>query len=132
MAIAASVPFNCHRGGERETDRERAPRAACEYRSFVLRAWGTGLVGEASSWWQRPSGVGTLGTGGSPVDRSWVGLLRPAGRGERPALCRYGILEGLSEKRGVNLSHLLLCVSCPSDKSDKESETSEGFLAHDL
>ena len=66
------------------------------------------------------------------IAAGWVSSGQLGGGGEHPAVCRYGTLEELSEKRGVNLNLLLLCVSCLSNKPGKESETSKGFLAHDL
>ena len=53
--------------------------------------------------------------GGSPVDCSWVDLLWPAGRGAS-AVCRCGRLLELFEKIGANLSSLLLCVACLSNR----------------
>ena len=53
--------------------------------------------------------------GGLPVDCSWVDLLWPAGRGAS-AVCRCGRLPELFEKIGANLSSLLLCVACLSNR----------------
>lgn len=109
MAIASSVPFNCHQGGEREGETESKHLGLPV--STALCPHSLGGQTQRGSQFLVPGHLkfGDLG------DCNWVDLLWPAGRGAS-AVCRCGRLPELFEKVGANLSSLFSCVACLSNR----------------